>query len=321
MLKRLFHNWFDKSRRIEIKAGNFNHCSSVCAHKNGVLVAWYSGVGECRDDQSVHITFVNGDQQAVPLRLGDKTGNPVLIPFSNNKAVLLWSQFEDSGTMRSIVDRWKYCSLWAIFIAYQDGHVQLAGASKQIAGPDQHLLGRCNPIVFDAQLLLPLYDEVAREGVIYRGNGLDFKQIGRLGRDMIQPTLWIGKNKRIHSLSRNFMTQKHFRARHSYSNDGGITWSIPEPTSIPNRNSSLHAIRWYDENFVLWNNTPLLQRKDITIGILEGTNIKHVAVLDDYGAYPSMCVDHNNDLHMTYTSSNRVIIHHTWNYKHFKNLA
>jgi hypothetical protein len=322
MLKKLFHNWFDKSRRIEIRAGNFNHCSSVCAHKNGVLIAWYSGTGECRDDQSVYVAFINGDQQSTPLRIGDKTGNPVLIPTENdNAAMILWSRFEDIGRMRNIVERWKYCSLHIMVVNHTNGRVGLRGSAKQIAPPEQHMLGRCNPIAYDDQLLLPLYDEANRQGVIFKGHGFDFEFAGRIGENMIQPTLWVGENNRIHSLSRNFMTNEHFRARHSYSDDGGETWSVPEPTVIPNRNSSLHAIRWNGLNLLLWNDTPQMQRKNITLGVIEGTDIKPVAVIDDYGAYPSMCVDGQNDLHMTYTSSQRTIIHHTWNYRHFKNLT
>jgi predicted neuraminidase len=321
MIKKLVHNLFAKSRRIYIRAGAFNHCSTVCAHQDGVLVAWYAGVGECRDDQSVHVVYVNGDHQSIPLRIGDKTGNPVLIPVDRNKAILLWSKFEDIAPMRSIVERWKYCSLWTVNVNYHNGRISLSGTSKQIAGPEQHLLGRCNPIKYGDQYLLPLYDEMGRQGVIFRGKGQDFECIGRLGKDMIQPTLWVGQWKdRIHSLSRNFMNKTQFKARKSYSDDGGETWSDPEPTTIPNRNSSLHVFRWNGRNMILWNNTPLTQRKDMTLGILDGMEPKTVCVLEDYGAYPSICADNNGDLNMTYTSRDRAIIHHTWNHKHFKKM-
>jgi len=321
-MKNLFHNWFAKSRRIDLRmGGNFNHCSSVCAYQSGILVAWYGGSGECRDDQSVYVVFIDRNRQSTPLRIGDKTGNPILIPYDSDKVVLLWSKFEDSGTMRSIVDRWKFCSLSATFMQYHKGHKtpQLLGTPEQIASSDQHLLARCNPIMYGGKYLLPLYDEVDRQGVIYRGEGLEYKSIGRLGKNMIQPTLWVGKWKdRIHSLSRNFMDKTHRKSHQCYSDDGGETWSSPSSTMIPNRNSSLHVLRWNDYDLILWNNTSFTQRKDITLGILDGMEVSPIAILDDYGAYPSMCIDRNGDLNMSYTSIEKTIVVHTWNYKQFK---
>jgi len=312
-------NLFAKNRRIEIKIGNFNHCSSVCAHQNGVLIAWYAGSGECQDDQSVYVMHVNGDQQSTPLRIGNKTGNPVLIPTEGQEAVLLWSKFEDIAPMSHIVERWKYCSLWATSVSYHNGRIHLIGTSKQITEPTQHLLGRCNPIKHKGQHILPLYDEMGRQAVIFRGKELDFESIGRFGEDMIQPTIWVGRWKdRIHSLSRNFMSETQFKARASYSDDGGKTWCTPKPTAIPNRDSSLHVFRWNDYKLLLWNNTPLTQRENMTLGIMDGLDVKPVCIMENYGAYPSICADDAGNLNMTYTSLNRTIIHHAWNHKYFK---
>ena len=112
MFQRLTNNMFAVNRSLQISASSFNHCSTVCPHHDGALVAWYSGSGECRDDQSVHVVFIDKlNNQFEPIRIGDCTGNPVLWA-QGNEAVLLWSKFEDTGDVRRIVDRWKYCSLW-----------------------------------------------------------------------------------------------------------------------------------------------------------------------------------------------------------------
>jgi len=322
LLKRFFSNRTPKSHRNELRAGPFNHCSSVCAHKDGVLIAWYAGSGECQDDQSVYVSFERQGVSTTPLYIGPKTGNPVLIPQRSDKAVLMWSKFEDSGPIRSIVDRWKYCSLWMSYVRLSGEKVTLDGHSVQISEPSQHLLGRCNPIRVKNGFLMPLYDETHAHGVIFKGDELEYKPHGRLGFNMIQPTLWAFSD-RIYSLSRNFMTRSHFRARQSYSDDGGVTWSDPVPSRLPNNNSSLHAIDWGQHTLIMWNNTPMPKRRSMTLGFMgaapyvEDWRINVVDVLDDYGAYPSMCVDRSNNLHMTYTSSARTIIHHTWNHKHY----
>jgi len=325
MFKKLFNNWSPKSHSNVLKASSFNHCSSVCAHKYGVLIAWYSGSGECKDDQSVYVVFESSGAVSEPLCIGPKTGNPVLIPQSRSKAVLVWSKFEDTGPITRIVDRWKHCSLWAAYIYMSDGKVKLDGCQEKIAEPNKHLLGRCNPIRVGGHFLLPLYDEVHAHGVIYKGNGLEYKPLGRLGTNMIQPTLWT-EGKRIYSLSRNFMTQKHFRARQCHSDDGGVTWSEPVPCRIPNNNSSLHVVEWNKHILVMWNNTPLPKRDSMTLGtITTGADKWYVNIVHtlsshgvSYGAYPSMCVDHIGNLHMTYSSIAHTIEHNVWNYKYFK---
>ena len=324
MIKKLFHNLFDRSRQIELSAGDFNHCASVCAHRDGVLVAWYAGTGECEDDQNVHVIYISDHYQSEPLKIGDKTGNPVLIPYDNDYAVLVWSRFEDTDKLRRKVDRWKYCSLWATFVGYDGRCIHFwppkrPTAPKQLAAPHQHLLGRCNPITHRGLYLLPLYDEVARRGVIFWGIGQDYKYIGHFGEDMIQPTLWAEKD-RIYALSRNFMNKTRFKSCYCYSDNGGETWSAPQPTQIMNRNSSLHVLKWRNRNFIIWNDTPNLRRENITFGVLDGITVNKIAVLDSYGAYPSMCIDRNDDLNMAYTSVNKTIILRTWNHKHLRNM-
>jgi len=331
MLRRIIRSIFATSRRHEVGAGRFNHCSSVCPFRGGVLLAWYSGTGECRDDQSVYVTFSKDDgTYSEAVRIGDKTGNPVIWSHGT-QAYLIWSKFEDTGDVRRIVDRWRFCSLWIQEVVLNNG-IEFVAEPRQLAFPDQHLLGRCNPIHYGTigcrtDYLLPLYDELARSGVIYKIRIVDKSttrvldqtmhtmRVGSIGQDMIQPTLWKTDN-RVHSLSRNFGTNET-ACRYCYSDDFGESWSSPRPTKIPNRNSSLHAIQWAGRDLLLWNDTDKISRRNLTLGEIafkdRVPSVQKICVIGDVGGYPSMCVDEYDNLHMTFSNEQRKIEHRVWN--------
>ena len=322
------NNMFAVNRSFQISASQFNHCSTVCPHGNGVFVAWYSGSGECRDDQSVHIVFIDGPTKSETIRIGDCTGNPVLWAHGND-AILLWSKFEKHDDIRSLVDRWKYCSLWIQRLVYDNG-IELLGDPIQIAESDQHLLGRCCPIHTQNGYLLPLYDELKGECVIFAGSGLQFEEHSRFGYKMIQPTLWehtVDGETKLCALSRNFGS----RAKQSFlceSTNGGVTWSDPVPSNLANINNSLHVVHWNKEDVVLWNDTYGPHRDKMTLGVLNEwiphPGFQEVRVLPvrivgpRYGAYPSMCVDAAGNLNFTFTNANRTIDYHVWNSKFFR---
>jgi predicted neuraminidase len=343
MFNNLLQSIFASDYRGEITSGQFNHCSSICQYRNGAILAWYAGSGECRDDQSVHISFFRKNSYTEPVRLGDKTGNPIV--FSHrDRAFLLWSQFEEDEKIRSLVDRWKFCSLWIQEIGVHE-KIEFVSEPQRISEPNQHLLGRCNPIVVYETLntssgitsyLLPLYDELNRNCVIYLitltrarsgyENIMEINKWSTFGDNMIQPTVWKTKDGCIHSLSRNFdPTRKHLFSRYSSTYDGK-NWTKPKDTNIKNNNSSLHAITWKDHHLLLWNDTNNITRRNLRLGLLEltggwcGLTPQATAIQDmsSIGSYPSMCVDSSNRLHMTFTNESKIIEHHVWTNRKFK---
>lgn len=294
-------------RKTELSEGHFNHCASVCPYEDGVLIAWYAGISECHNEQSVYVAYCDDSKVSTPMKVGNGTGNPVLIP---DGPILLWSKFEDSGYVSGLVDRWKYCSLWTRQIKLSGGETSFEGATHRLSSPDEHLLGRCNPIIdSDGSVILPLYDEMNANGVIFKGNRHELNRVGTIGFDMIQPTIWKDGDKYC-SLSRNFKSVERY-SQYSYSPDC-VKWSKPESTSIPNMNSSLHVTRWNGLNFVLWNNTIGRMRKNLTLGIIVDSmplSVIPIKLIDSYGAYPSMCVDKNNNLNIAYsTEKHRIML-------------
>jgi len=295
----------------EIFAASFNHCSTVCPHQNGALIAWYSGISECHDDQSVHLIFIGQNGSSDIVRIGDKTGNPVLWR-SGDDIFILWSRFEDDGEIVRLADRWKYCSLWVQKIEIEDKPV-LVGKPECIVGSNHNLLGRCPVLHRNNQILLPLYDEV--EGTCVILDGTRFTELSRFGSGLIQPTLWTKYNK-LHALSRNFRTRK-IRAQHIQSSDGK-NWFPSTDTEIFNVNNSLCVVNVRNSEAIVWNDTTSRYRDKLTLGLLKNYGCLEaipVSVLGPkYGSYP-FCAVSDDRLHITFTNVRKRIEYHVWKWE------
>lgn len=310
-------NIFAINKRSSIGAGAFNHCASLCPCSDGVLLAWYAGTGECQDDQSVHVTYLSNGRPLPPIRIGDKTGNPIVWR-EGDKHWLLWSRFEDLESSRILATRWRSCSLWIQQVEISDG-IQLSEPAL-LAEATEHLLARTNPLTVGKRTILPLYDEVRRQCVMYGGKDGQFEEISRYGDHIIQPAIWRSGDT-IHSLSRNFGNRKK-RSCYFFSGDA-IDWRPGGFSYFKNVNNSLAVCQWDDQHVVLWNNTDAIYRVDMTLGLV-GWNVDVpsplpiVIVNKRHGSYPCLCVDDNDLLHFAYTDPNRRISYHVWNKKNFK---
>jgi predicted neuraminidase len=207
----------------------------------------------------------------------------------------------------------------------RNGEVRLLGKPEKIAEPEQHLLGRCNPLTRNGRTLLPLYDEVTGECVIFEGEGTRYEEVGRYGEGMIQPTIWEhGTN--VCSLSRNFRSTIK-KARYCESTDGKA-WSEPTWTPVWNINNSVQVTKWNGEDFILWNDTNGRWRRNMTLGTIQTKEgncgfkefvIEPIEVVGaQHGSYPSMCVDFDGNLNFSFTNALKEIEYHVWNTKTLK---
>lgn len=313
MIGKISNNIFDVSMSREISAGRFNHCSSVCKYRDGILMAWYAGSGECKDDQSVHILFMDKDNESQQFRVGGKTGNPIIFSV-DDVAYIIYSKFEDSGAMLRLADRWKYCSNWIARIAYEDGNISLHDV-ELLTPPEVHILFRCNPIIHDSKIVLPAYDEMEGKGrLIY----LDYPTLKKLqknqwkkevvpeivswgvpiGKGIIQPTIWVQKGY-IHLLFRNFGNNK------TYAQHASTPWTpwydmfnktyqedviMIQNSNVLNRNNSLHALTWSGGNTLIWNDTKRPGRNFLTIGDIHIQNSKTADMFSLHGC-PKVVAD------------------------------
>jgi predicted neuraminidase len=171
------------------------------------------------------------------------------------------------------------------------------GTPEQITDPDQHLLGRCAPIEHCGNFLIPLYDEVKRNNVIFKQQEDRFTKMSEYGKDCIQPTLW-----------------KHGGVIMSASRTFGY-WQPQQLSDIPNNNSSLHVAQLGKKAYVVWNNTSGRARKNLTLGIIDSIDdmivAKPLLPVSEVGSYPFLQAS-DNQLTLTFTSYERNIMQYVW---------
>jgi len=127
------------------------------------------------------------------------------------------------------------------------------------------LLGKNKPLVEGDFVLLPVEWEATWSATFLRSEdgGRTWEIVGDLGRaagaHLIQPTVVRLPDGRLLA----YMRSQEGRIFSSYSTDDGRSWSVPEPTSLPNPNSGIDMVRLRSDNLVLvYNPTEPLPRSE-----------------------------------------------------------
>lgn len=336
---------------------SFNHCSSINSFNNIQTLAWYGGK-ECDDTQSVYIVnpALRVHQQEPFTKVGGKTGNPIV--FEHRGSIyMIYSKFESN---RRGALRWQDCSLWlALLNVHKKKHPTIVD-QVQIADHSLHLLARCNTIKMGTNTIIPLYNEKTAQNVIMVASEDDLlnnipKITCTYGSGCIQHTVF-RNGESLLSLSRNFRAYDdverlaEFRQRKKrYSPLWNLTGlellndigevdirkaSTPNSfyfsdSKLYNYNSSVHAVDWDGEIFILWNRLATTIRSNMSLGraafyydgICPTPLMKIHDVVDltfnKRGSYPSMCVD-KGKLYFTYTDDNYNISYNVWNKRQFR---
>ena len=164
------------------------------------------------------------------------------------------------------------------------------------------------------------------------------------GVNCIQPTLFASnsdpEDQILYSLSRTFVpygSQKPIREGETPSvysmlhrlpleNRGLVSnsRSIDETeTPLFNLNSSIHAVNWGDDIFIIWNRMKKRIRSNLSLGhiSIDDGNVVLNSFVDltknFKGSYPSMFV-YKNKLHFAYTNDSYKISYNVWNKKQYK---
>ncbi|CAK0760312.1 hypothetical protein CCP1ISM_90007 [Azospirillaceae bacterium] len=307
----------------------FNHCASIAVVNNNPIIVGYCGQ-ECTDEQRVFI-YYKGRYKL----LRKKTGNPI-IWVHQKKINLLYSEFEDiapdGSRPLSPVERWKYCSNHHVQFKISDLALNQDIESKSSKIDSMFgLLARCQPVVYNNDLLIPMYREKNPRceiwsmdndnkffikgmfGEMDNNSAYNFKATSSLGIGAaIQPTIGITKDGLV-ALNRN-VSRDHKNAWISRSNDG-VTWSMIEQSTVPNENNSLVYINNEEERhkYLVYNTSR--DRSDIRLyNFMKKQSIQLGTPLVGYGrlsySYPNYIWD-VNDLHIVHSNCG-MIAHHVF---------
>jgi hypothetical protein len=181
--------------KTNIVSTRASHCAAVCKIADGTLISYYNGP-ECTDRQGVNLEYWT-DKRIAHVRLPDKTGNSVLIPFGENRAILIFSIFNDTDGVEVAkigANRWRFCTNWQTIVTIVNGNIDVDDAVRFNFDNYVGHLVRCAPIKSGEIWYLPTYKEHDVYGEIYTShNGWNWTLLSRIGANIKQHNGRFGK--------------------------------------------------------------------------------------------------------------------------------
>lgn len=288
------------------------HAATLVEVERGrLLAAWFGGKDEGARDVRIWQAAFDGKAWTAPTVAAEEPGfpcwNPVL--FRSGKGTL--SLFYKAGPSPMT---------WSGFVK------QSTNGGKSWGKPEilpAGLLGpiKNKPIEHGGAILAPTSVESHRAWCAWVERSTDDGrtwtrhgpiQVSGQPHGLIQPTLLVTRSGSVLALCRSrgigFICQAE-------STDGGRTWLPARPTSLPNPNSGIDAVRASDGAFYLAYNHTRIGRSPLTLARStdDGKTWTTVATpemaLGEY-SYPAIIQASDGKLHLAYT----------WNRRHIKHL-
>lgn len=307
-----------------------SHVSSLTWLGDGkIACVWYGGSREGAMDVKIYFsiyderTGVWSEEKVVVSResstdeLGRyvrKVGNPVIFSDSEDRLWLLYVTITVGG--------WSGSSL-NYKISYDHGKTWTP-SKKLILSPFFNLsnLVKNKPLLLDGGgFLLPIYHEFVNKFpemlmVIPDGDTVRYKK-WRMGfkEGLLQPSLLALDEKRVVAYFRNGGKGNRKYVMESISNDAGITWSEPLPTTLPNPNSGLDAVQTTDGRVLVALNDSFKDRSRLALYLSKDDEMewKKIKDLEDTPgmefSYPSIIHTPDNTYHISYTYNRKNIKH------------
>ncbi len=221
------------------------HASTVLTHADGALAAWFAGTREGTPDNRVWLARRGPRgpwEEPVVIDAGEVARwNPVL---AHGQAGDLWL-FLRRGARISAWTTWVRRSTdggrtWSDAAELVPGDVGGRGPVKNppvLASGGAWLAPGSTEEWGDRPRWQPFVDRSEDGGRTWHAAPIPLDRRRLRGAGAIQPALWV-LGGRVHALLRS----TEGRALRSSSTDGGRTWSVAEPTDLPNNNSGLAVV-------------------------------------------------------------------------------
>lgn len=290
------------------------HASTVVGLPGGALLAaWFGGNREGAPDVAIWTARREASATAwdAPRQVASEPGAPCWNPVLFADGDRIWLFYKVAPT----VPAWTGCSQLS-----RDGGITWEAPVRFPAG----LLGpiKNKPIrMSNGEILCPT--SVEAYGVwtcwveLLGVEGVPQQRFGPIAVPgepfgIIQPTLWESEPGRIHLLAR--ATKRIGAVCSAVSTDYGRTWPAASPTSLPNPNSGIDAVRLQDGRIVLAYNPVHAGRSPLSLSE-SGDNGRtwsaplHLETEPGEYSYPAIIQTEDGLVHVTYTHQ-RTRIHH-----------
>jgi predicted neuraminidase len=268
---------------------HFVHAPSLVATPTGLLAFWYRAIYEGANDAQIMSASFDGSKWSKPTaitdseRIGRDIGltvkslaNPVPFRRSANEIWLFVTTSRLSGWATSEI---------LLMRSYDNGKTW-GPAKRLFTSPfvNISMLTKSPPVLLsDGRIGLPAYAEFYNMFPVMlvldeSGRVIDRRRMGDGGQVGIQPSIVVTGKTTAVALIRRLRTSSRRRALVSRTSDGGKTWSVPEPTNLPNPSGPLSAVR-YDSSHILmaFNDDPRTESNvSLAISDLEGVRWRRV---------------------------------------------
>ncbi len=302
----------------------FEHAVTAMVHSGSLteladgslLAAWFGGSREGAQDVAIYAArqhqgawsppFIITDRASSARELGRyirKLGNPVLLRDMRQRLWLFYVTVSIGGWSTSAI----------AYKTSDDAGKTWSAARRLVSSPFFNLstLVRARPALYaDGSIALPVYHELAGKfGELLRigpaGQVLGKARMGS-GRSAIQPSLLITDSGRALALLRR-SGRSPYRIMLAASDDGGLSWSTPEATELPNPDASVAALSGYNGVYLLVYNPSEQGRNRLSLATSDDgrtwrkrADFANSAHQDEF-SYPYLIRGSQGDYHLIYT--------------------
>jgi alpha-L-rhamnosidase len=287
------------------------HASTIAATPLGLIAAWFGGTKEKNKDVEIWISRKQNGKWTDPRSVAngiqhkDKRypcWNPVLFQVPDGPLLLFYKVGPNPS-------EW-----WGMLMTSKDGGDTWSEPTRlpeDIIGPVKNK----PELLLDGRLICPSsteHDGWTVHFEITTDLGKTWERVGPINDgkkyNIIQPSILKHKNGKLQVMCRS----KEGNVISSWSEDGGYTWSKPEPSALPNPNSGTDAVTLQNGwHLIVYNHTGKPagkwggKRTPLNVAVSEdGYNWKQVVLLEDEPgeySYPAVIQSPDGMIHITYT--------------------
>ncbi len=289
------------------------HSATIAETPGGLVAAWFGGTYERHPDVGIWLSHLKDGKWTPSVEVANgiqndtlryPTWNPVLYQIPEGELLLFYKVGPSPAT-------W-----WGMIMRSSDGGITWSTPEKLpdgFIGPVKN-----KPVLLDdGTLLCPSSTEGDGGWKVHFETTKDFGETWEMGEPIndgniynaIQPAILVHKDGSLQALSRT----KNSVIGSNLSFDGGETWTLMQPSGLPNNNSGIDAVTLKNgRHLVVYNhvktpvNAPKGYRTPLNIAVSEdGKCWKAALILEDSEisqySYPAIIQTTDGLVHVVYT--------------------